>query len=70
MATNAQELYASTVRRLPAQERLRLVALILDELTSTPEASDSWSEQDQRDLTAFALSYSATSHTDEDDELV
>ncbi len=36
MSTNARELYASTVRRLPERERLQLAALILEELTQTP----------------------------------
>jgi hypothetical protein len=31
--TNAQDLYAHAVRNLPPAERLRLAALILDELT-------------------------------------
>lgn len=31
----AQELYASTVRNLPADERLRLAALILDDLAES-----------------------------------
>jgi len=35
--TNAQELYASTVRHLPPAERLRLAALILDDLTQAAQ---------------------------------
>ncbi len=36
MTTNAQEIYTQAVRQLPAQERLRLAALILDELAEIP----------------------------------
>ena len=35
--TNAQDLYASTVRHLPPAERLRLAALILDDLTQAAQ---------------------------------
>lgn len=33
MSLNAQEVYRQSVRQLPEQERLRLAALILDEIT-------------------------------------
>jgi len=39
MSTNAHDLYASTVRRLPEKERLQLAALILAELTQTPNTN-------------------------------
>lgn len=60
----AQEVYLQTVRDLPPRERLRLAALILDDLTHADEArvdsNDAWSEQDQSDLTTFSLQYAAT----------
>jgi len=58
---NAQDVHTANVRPLPPAERLRVAALILDELTwATPPSvddSDAWSEEDIRDLTAFSLQY-------------
>ncbi len=71
MGTTAQELYAEAVRRLPPKERLRLAALLLEELTRTADAlslSDEWSNEDRRDLSAFALAH-ATRMYGEDEEL-
>lgn len=69
----ARDVFTRTVRTLPPAERLRLTALILDDLTrSTPTVEDSadmWSDQDQRDLTAFTLQYAAMLYP-EDEELV
>ena len=65
MAVNAEELYEETVRRLTPKERLRLAAMILQEFTGSGdviEFSDNWSEQDLKDLTAFALSHSENPH--------
>jgi hypothetical protein len=63
MASTAQEVFARDVRDLPPQERLRLASLILQDLTQTGvavvERSDSWSEQDQQDLTAFSLEHAS-----------
>ena len=63
MALTAQEVFTETVRALPPSERLRLAALILQELAQSDVAvvdrSDTWSEQDQRDLTAVSLKYAA-----------
>jgi hypothetical protein len=54
---NAQFVYESSVMALPKSEQLKLAALILEELTATSapvlDFSDSWSEEDLRDLTAF-----------------
>lgn len=72
MATSIQEIYASTVRRLPVRERLQLAALILEDLARAPEpldVSDAWSEQDQQDLTAFSLAHAANFYSDEDVEI-
>ena len=73
MALTAQEVFAETVRALPPSERLRLAALILQELAQSEVAivdrSDTWSEQDQRDLTTFSLQYAAELYP-EDEELV
>jgi hypothetical protein len=73
MALTAQEVFAETVRALPPSERLRLAALILQELAQSEVAvvdrSDTWSEQDQHDLTTFSLQYAAELYP-EDEELV
>ena len=72
MVMTAQEVFAGTVRALPLNERLRLAALILQDLTqsgvSVVEQSDAWNEQDQRDLTTFSLQYAAQLYP-EDEEL-
>jgi hypothetical protein len=62
-ATTAQEVYTESVRGLPIGERLRLAALILQDLTepslSIVELSDTWSVQDEHDVTAFSLQHAA-----------
>lgn len=71
MATTAEELFADTVRALPPTERLRLAALILEDLAqphlSIVDISDSWSEQDMRDLTTFSLRYADALYPEEDE---
>ena len=73
MALTAQEVFTETVRALPPNERLRLAALILQELAHSDVAdvdrSDNWNEQDQRDLTTLSLEYAAEVYP-EDDQLV
>ena len=69
----AQDVFEETVRALPLRERLRLAALILQDLASSDlravDADDAWTEQDRRDLTAFSLRYAETQYP-EDEELV
>ncbi|OGO40732.1 MAG: hypothetical protein A2Z04_03845 [Chloroflexi bacterium RBG_16_57_9] len=71
MPTTAQEIFVETVRALPPTERLRLAAIILEDLTqshlSVVDTSDTWSEQDQSDLTAFSLQYAATLYPEEEE---
>ncbi len=71
MPITAQEVFTETVRVLPPTERLRLAALILQELAQTDmavvDASSVWSEQDQRDVTAFSLQYAATLYPEEEE---
>jgi hypothetical protein len=73
MALTAQEVFTETVRDLPPSERLRLAALILQDLAQSEVAvvdrSDTWTEQDQCDLTTFSLQYAAELYP-EDEELV
>ena len=66
MATNAKDIYADTVRQLPPNERLRLAALILDELASSVAFADAWSDQDMQDLAAFSLSHGDTYQQDDE----
>ena len=71
MLLTAQEVFTETVRALPPSERLRLAALILQELTQAEVAgvdrSDTWSEQDRQDLTTLSLQYAAELYPEEED---
>ena len=71
MARTGQEVFTEAVQALPLNERLRLAALILQDLARSDVAvvdtSNAWSEQDQRDLTAFSLQYAAKRYPDEDE---
>ena len=72
MALTAQEIFTETIQALPLTERLRLAALILQDLaqsevTVVESGDDVWSEQDQSDLTAFSLRYAAKLYPEEDE---
>jgi hypothetical protein len=71
MALTAQEIFTRDVRDLPLSERLRLAAIILQDVThegiTIVEQSDGWSDQDQYDLTAFSLTYAGQVYPEEDD---
>jgi hypothetical protein len=71
MAATAQEVFARDVRNLPLSERLRLAALILQDLTQSGvavvEESDAWSDEDQQDLTAFSLEHASRLYPEEED---
>ena len=71
MAITAQEVFTETVRVLPPTERLRLAALILQDLAQADMAvvdiSSVWSEQDQNDLTTVSLQYAAKLYPEEDE---
>ncbi len=60
MATDAKQLYVDTISHLSPKERLQLAAMILQDLATSREFDDAWSEQDLRDLTAFSLSIAPT----------
>lgn len=70
MAT-AEEVYAAAIRSLPVSERLRLAAIILDDVTqsaaSVLDFSESWSDEDVRDLTTFSLHHAAARYPEEPD---
>jgi hypothetical protein len=59
MPTTTQELYTQILRLLSPAERLRLATLILNDLVqkniTVIDESDTWTEQDQLDLSAFSL---------------
>lgn len=67
----AQQVFSETVRSMTPAERLRLAALILYDLARLDVAivdrGDSWSEQDEHDLTAFSLQYGATLYPEEEE---
>ncbi|MEH1928619.1 hypothetical protein [Nostoc sp.] len=71
MSNKAQEIYSQVVCNLSPTERLCLATLILNELVepnlSIIDQSDTWTEQDQLDLTSFSLEY-ATSIFSETEE--
>ena len=73
MAITAQEVFAETVKALPPTERLRLAALILQDLAQTNVAvvdtNSAWSDQDQHELTIFSLQYAAKLYPEEDELL-
>jgi hypothetical protein len=56
---SARELYNKTIRQLPPVDRLRLAAMILDELAATSGAGldlrDDWTDEDIADLAAYSL---------------
>ena len=64
MALTAQEIFSETVQSLPPDEQFRLAALILQELSQSGitvvDRRDTWSKQDQKDLTTASLQYGAT----------
>ena len=63
MPNTAQEIYNQIVCALSLKERLRLANLILIDLVqqniAVIEQSDTWTEQDQLDLTTFSLEYAS-----------
>jgi hypothetical protein len=69
--TTAHEVYRQTVASLPRSERLRLAALILQDLSDSAAAdldySDTWTEEDVTDVTAASLKHAAERYPEEDD---
>jgi len=56
-----REIYESTVRQLPAVDRLKLASFILDDLAASNgkglDMSDDWSDEDMADLAAASLKH-------------
>jgi hypothetical protein len=71
MSTTVQEVYDRIVCNLSPTERLRLATLILNDLVqqnlSIVDRSDTWTEQDQLDVTTFSLQYAATLFPDNEE---
>lgn len=67
--TTAQSVYDSSVAVLPKSEHLKLASIILDGLTVSAAASldfsDSWSDEDLRDVTVHAAKYAAEAYGEE-----
>ncbi len=62
----AQQIYETSIKKLPIIERLRLVKLVLDDLMLNPatwvvDESDVWSDEDYADLSRASLAYVAQS---------
>jgi hypothetical protein len=66
-----QKIYQNVVGNLSVSDRLRLAALILNDLTqqnvAVIDASDTWTEQDQLELTSFSLQYANGLFPDEEE---
>ncbi|MBW4509545.1 MAG: hypothetical protein KME64_23955 [Scytonematopsis contorta HA4267-MV1] len=64
MSNTAQEIYIRVIRTLPPNERLHLATLILNDLaqqdSSVVDVSDTWTEEDQLDITNFSLQYATS----------
>nr|BAL60226.1 hypothetical conserved protein [Candidatus Acetothermum autotrophicum] len=56
-AQTADRLYTKVVRRLPLKERLRLAALILNDVIPVVDESTTWSEEDLHDVVRASLRY-------------
>ena len=67
---SARELYDKSIKPLPAVDRLRLAAMILDDLAATSGAGldvrDDWSDEDIADLTSYSLKHAAGAEPYED----
>jgi hypothetical protein len=53
---NVQEFYEQAIKILPAAQRLRLAALILNDIVPSSEVDDSdrWTEEDLQDFTQMS----------------
>jgi hypothetical protein len=64
VSPNIQEIYTQALLTLSPFERLQLAALILNSLTqqeiAVADDSDTWTNRDQLDLSAYSLQYAAT----------
>ncbi|GAB4283418.1 MAG: hypothetical protein Fur0025_13380 [Oscillatoriaceae cyanobacterium] len=65
------EIYQNIVGTLSVSDRLRLAAMILNDISqeniAVVDKSNTWTEQDQLDITAFSLQYAANLFTDNEE---
>ncbi len=63
-----EDIYQKVISPLSIRDRIQLAALILNSITEknleVVESSDTWTEQDQLDLTSFSLQYAASLYPD------
>ena len=73
MPFTAANVFTETVKALPPTEKLRLAALILEDLAKPSleaiDISDSWSREDELDLSTFTMRYAEEAYP-EDEALV
>jgi hypothetical protein len=66
-----QEVYQTIVATSPVGDRLRLAALILNDLArqnvDVIDTNFTWTEQDQLELASFSLQYATTLFPDEEE---
>ena len=66
------EIYQNIVGTLSVSDRLRLAAMILNDISqqniAVVDESNTWTEQDRLDITAFSLQY-ATNLFDDNEEI-
>jgi len=70
MPTEIQKIYTHILSTLSSKEQLQLATLILNNLvqgTVGVDDSDTWTEQDQLDLTTFSLQYAMTTFPDDEE---
>ncbi|WP_013320625.1 hypothetical protein [Gloeothece verrucosa] len=71
MPTSIQEIYSEIIRNLSPAEQLRLATLILNDLVqkniTVIDESDTWTQQDQVDLSVFSMQYVTTLFPDEEE---
>jgi hypothetical protein len=64
MSTTVREVYDRVLSTLSPTDRLRLATLILNDLVqqnlSVVDESETWTEEDKLDVTAFSLQYAAS----------
>jgi hypothetical protein len=70
MPITIHEIYRQVIATLPSAERLQLATLILNGLVKQDyeiDDSDTWTDQDQLDFTAFSLQYAVTALPEDED---
>jgi hypothetical protein len=67
--TAIAELYDSSIKTLPISARLQLAARILNDIPpqAVVDYETEWSEQDQREVSAYSLSRAPASFEEEND---